>query len=346
MRAILLLLAALALAVPASAHAAETVIILAHSNVNDRGDNPTAAMAVTFKQRVEADSNHAIKVEIFPENQLGTDAKAVALVRKGVIQMAISSVGGIAPLYPLIGVMDFPFAYRRVEEAYAVLDGPFGQRLRADIEAGTGLAILGFGDTGGLFVLTNSKRPVLGPADMAGLRIRTMNVEAHKLLVRSLGAEPVAIAWNHVYDALQTGLADGQMNSVATTRYGRLQVVQKYMTVTNHLYVPFLWTANRDFLAGLSDGQRAIVAAAVADGVQASRALAAANADSRLAQLLPSVQIHRPTDSELDAFRRATQPPMTAFVARTFGGEGSRLLADFLAAIQQARLQLRAQGRE
>ena len=338
MRAIILaLLAFLALTVPTMAAVAETVIFLAHSNINDPNDNPTAAMAMTFKERVEARSDGALRVEIFPENQLGTDAKTVELVRKGIIQMAISSVSGITPLYPLMAVMDYPFAYRRVEEAYTVLDGPFGQRLRTDIEAKAGVAVLGFGDTGGLFVLTNSRRPVRSPADLVGLRIRTMNAEAHRLLVSSMGGEPVTIGWNHVFGALQTGLADGQMNSISTTRYGRLHAVQKYMTLTNHVYVPFLWTANPAFMAGLGDRQRTIIADAVAEGVRASRTLAITASDQQLSALLPSVRIHHPTEAELTAFRDATQPPMREFVERSFGAEGRRLLDDFLAAVKQAQ---------
>jgi tripartite ATP-independent transporter DctP family solute receptor len=294
-------------------------------------------MAVTFKEQVEAQSGGAIKVQIFPEGQLGADAQAVALVKKGVIQMAISSVGGMAKLYPLITAMDFPFAYNQVSEAYAVLDGPFGQFVRDDMEAKTGLAVLGFGDTGGLFVLTNSKHAIHRPSDMAGLRIRTMAFPPHKVVVSSLGAEAVTIPWNYVLDALMTGLADGQINPISTTRYGRLHTVQKYMTLTNHAYVPFLWTANRAFLTGLSDEERQIIAEAVTSGVRASRSLAISVTGDRLAALLPSVQIHSPTETELTAFRRVTQPAARAFVAETLGDEGTRFLDSFLTAVDKAR---------
>jgi len=132
-------------------------------------------------------------------------------------------------------------------------------------------------------------------------------------------------------------VVDGQMNPIETTHYGRLHTAQNYMTLTNHLYAPFLWTANRDFMAGLSEAQRQIVADAVAEGVRASRARTGAYSDSRLAMLFPSVRIHHPTEDELAAFRAATQAPMREFVAATFGEEGRLLLADFLAAIAQAQ---------
>ena len=343
MRALPALLAVLLWVAPLAAMA-ETTIILAHSNKNDRADNPTAAMAVTFKEQVETRSGGAIKVQIFPEGQLGADAQAVALVKKGVIQMAISSVGGMAKLYPLITAMDFPFAYNQVGEAYAVLDGPFGQFVRDDMEAKTGLAVLGFGDTGGLFVLTNSKHAIHRPSDMTGLRIRTMAFPPHKVVVSSLGAEAVTIPWNYVLDALMTGLADGQINPISTTRYGRLHTVQKYLTMTNHAYVPFFWTANREMMAGLSDAERKIVTEAVSKGIQASRAMAISVTGNQLAALLPSVEINYPTEAELDTFRHATQPAARAFVAQSLGDEGTRFLDRFLAAVDQVR-QDKALGR-
>jgi TRAP-type C4-dicarboxylate transport system substrate-binding protein len=224
-----------------------------------------------------------------------------------------------------------------VNEAYAVLDGPFGQFVRADMEAKTGLAILGFGDTGGLFVLTNSKRPIHRPADMAGLRIRTMAFPPHKVVVSSLGAEAVTIPWNYVLDALLTGLADGQINPISTTRYGRLHTVQKYLTMTNHAYVPFLWTANLEMLASLGDKDRKIVTEAVTSGVRASRAMAVSVKGEQLAALLPSVQINYPTEAELSAFRQATRPAARTFIAETLGEEGTRFLDRFLAAVDQVR---------
>jgi tripartite ATP-independent transporter DctP family solute receptor len=296
-------------------------------------------MALTFKELVEKKSNGAIKVQIFPENQLGSDAQSVALVKKGIIQMAISAVGGIANQYPMISAMDFPFAFHKVEEAYAVFDGPFGQRVRADIEAQTGIAVMGFGDTGGLFVLTNSKHPIFQPSDMKGLRIRTMASVSHQAMVRSLGAEPVTVRWDHVYDALQTGLADGQMNSITTTRYGRLHVIQKYMSVTNHAYVPFLWTANPEFLASLSPSDRQLVSDAVTAGIHASRELAIKATGTELQALLPSVQINYLTDAELKEFSQIAQPPMRAFIAEKYGEKGTQFLDDFLAAVDQTRQQ-------
>ena len=87
---------------------------------------------------------------------------------------------------------------------YKVFDGPFGKRLAGDIEEKTGLKVLGFGDSGGFFAITNSKHEVRSPADMKGLKIRTMGLDTHKAVIESMGGQPTAIAWTEVYTALQS----------------------------------------------------------------------------------------------------------------------------------------------
>ena len=127
--------AALSLALslmPVAAHA-EKVLKLSHLNKNDPFDNGTGAMATVFKSLVEAGTNGSIKVVIFPDGQLGKDNEVIQQVKTGVVQSSISSVGGIASVYPMIGVLDMPFAYPNIAVTYDVFDGPFGKSLAADI---------------------------------------------------------------------------------------------------------------------------------------------------------------------------------------------------------------------
>jgi len=313
-------------------------LYLSHLNRNDPEDNGTAAMAVAFKAALDGRSGTGLRVEIFAEGQLGNDPGVVELVRRGVIQSAISSVGGMSTLYPLIGVLDYPFAFRRIEDAYRVLDGPFGDRLRSDIQARTGLAVLGFGDTGGLFVITNSKRAVRTPAEMKGLRIRAMGLPSHQSFLRSLGAEPVAIAWGELYSALQAGAVDGQMNPPSIVRFGQLDEVQRHLTVTNHFYTPYVWVANGAYLAGLRPDQRMAVEEAARAGVEASRQLARKkeSAGAGLSALARRLQVHQLSATEVAAFRAKAQPAMAAFIAETLGSDGVALLEAFRAAIDEA----------
>src|ERR1035437_3755516 len=125
---------------------AQKVIKLAHLNKNDPFDNGTGAMATVFKSLVEAGTNGSVKVQVFPDGQLGKDNEVLQQVKAGVVQSSIASVGGIASIYPMIGVLDMPFAYPNISVTYEVFDGPFGDHLAADISKKTGLDVLGFGD--------------------------------------------------------------------------------------------------------------------------------------------------------------------------------------------------------
>lgn len=104
---------------PVAAHAQKT-IKLAHLNKNDPFDNGTGAMAVVFKSLVESGTNGAVKVDIFPDGQLGKDNEVIQQVKSGVVQSSISSVGGIASVYPMIGILDVPFAYPNIATTYEV----------------------------------------------------------------------------------------------------------------------------------------------------------------------------------------------------------------------------------
>ena len=312
------------------------VIFLAHSNKNEADDNPTAAIAVTFQKRLAELSGGNLRVEIFPENQLGSDAKTLNLVHKGVIQMSISSVSGMSKVCPILGVLDFPFAFHRLEDTYPVFDGDFGAQLRQIFAAKAGVDVLGFGDTGGFFQLTNSKHPIRSPADMVGLRIRTIPLESHKVIIRSLGGEAVGISWGQLPNALQGGVVDGQMNPVSIIRYARLDLVQKYLTMTNHLYVPFLLLANQDFLAGLTPDERIQVETAARDAILASRTMAKASRsqEADLGAALPSMIVYRPTADEIAQFRSITQAAARENIEKSFGAEGTDLLDAYLKAIQ------------
>lgn len=324
-------------AMPVAAHAEKT-IKLAHLNKNDPFDNGTGAMAVVFKSLVESGTNGAVKVEIFPDGQLGKDNEVIQQVKSGVVQSSISSVGGIASVYPLIGVLDVPFAYPNIATTYEVFDGPFGQKLAGDIAKKTGLEVLGFGDSGGFFAFTNSKRPIKSPDDMKGLKIRTMGLESHKAVVSSIGGQPVAINWAEVYTSLQTGVADGQMNPIPIVKFAKFDEVQKYLTLTNHLFTPYVWIFNKQFFDGLSAGEKEVVKAAARSAIVACRGInrIIEASDRGLPALAQKMQVYSPTPAELAKFRELTQPAVKAQIVKSFGAEGEALMKDFLAAVDKA----------
>ncbi len=317
---------------------AEKVMKLHHLNNDDPFDNPTGAMAIVFKNLVESGTNGSVTVQTFPNAQLGKDGEVLSQVRAGVVQSGIHSVGGFASAYPMIGVLDVPFAFPNIATTYEVFDGPFGDKLAADIEAKTDLKILGFGDSGGFFAITNSKHQVKTPEDMKGLKIRTMGLDTHKALINSLGGEPAAIAWTEVYTALQTGVADGQMNPVPIISFARFDEVQKYLSLTNHLFAPYVWAVNKSFWDGLTPEEQGVVQAAAKSAIVAGRGISRIieASDRGLPKLAKEMEVYAPTAEERAAFREAAQPAVKKVIVETHGAEGEELLNSFMAAIDEA----------
>jgi tripartite ATP-independent transporter DctP family solute receptor len=343
-RSRLLLAAALAVAalfmvalVPVPADAAK-VIKLHHLNKDDPFDNATGAMATVFKSLVESGTNGGIEVQTFPNGQLGKDGDVVTQVKSGVIQSGIHSVGGFATVYPMMGVIDVPFAFPNISATYAVFDGPFGAKFAADIEQKTGLKVLGFGDSGGFFHFTNSKRPITSPDDMKGLKIRTMGLETHKAIVSALGAQPAAIAWTEVYTALQTGVADGQMNPVPIISFAKFNEVQKYLTLSGHLFAPYVWVMNKDFYNGLTPAEKNVIGYAVKSAIVAGRGVSRAieSSDRGLEGLAKDMKINALTPEQLVNFRDATMPAVKQIIVEKHGAEGEAMMKAFLEAIETA----------
>jgi TRAP-type transport system periplasmic protein len=333
---LMLSLAAITFA-PAPAEAGK-VIKIHNLNKDDPFDNPTGAMVTVFKSLMEAGTNGDIQVQTFPNGQLGKDNEVVSQVKAGVIQTGIHSVGGFASIYPMMGVIDVPFAFPNISATYAVFDGPFGAKLAADIEQKTGLKVLGFGDSGGFFHFTNSKRPIKSPEDMKGLKIRTMGLDTHKAIVSALGGQPSVIPWAEVYTALQTGVADGQMNPVPIISFAKMNEVQKYLTLSGHLFAPYVWVMNKAFYDSLTPQEKLVLNDAVKSAIVAGRGVARAieASDKGMAALGKEMQVNALTPEQRAKFRDLTMPEVKKIIVEKYGPEGEAMMKAFLEAVDTA----------
>lgn len=329
---------ALCLLVAASAGAAETApvtIHLAHTQLQDPSLDSAAAMAAAFKREVEARTQGAVIVAIFPEGQLGGNRDLTKLVDSGVVQSAMVTVGGLAARYPLIAVTQMPFALNSREAATKVFDGPFGIALAADIEQRAGLAVLGFGDSGGFHILTNSRRPVHGPKDVDGLKLRTIpGLDTLNAMIKGMGGVPVKTSSREEFTALASGVIDGQMNPAPVIVTRRYDDVQRYATITNHLYAPYIWLFNASALAALPPEHQQTVREAARQAILAGREAVTAleNSARGLPALRRRMDVTDLTEAERAEFRAATQPAVADAIARSLGEDGTRLLQAFQAA--------------
>jgi tripartite ATP-independent transporter DctP family solute receptor len=332
--------AAIALGLAALPAQAEKVLKISHLNPGDPFNNNSGAMTSVFKSLVEAGTNGSVKVQIFSDGQLGKDNEVIEQTRTGVIQSNISSSGGVAQHYPLIGVFDLPFAFPNISVVHDVMDkdSSFGMKLTADIEKKTGLKVLGLLDSGGYFAISNSKRAVKTLADMEGLRIRTMTLPTHEAIITSLGAKPTPLPWAEVYTALQTGVADGQMNPVPIIAFAKFDEVQEYLTLTQHIITPYVWFMNMDFYNSLSADEKSVVDYAAKAATVAGRGISRIiEASSRgLPHLSKNMKVNSISEAERKKFASASQPAVRNLIKEKFGAEGVDMLEAMSASIKQA----------
>ncbi len=315
------------------------VLKLSHLNPQQPKEVATAAMAEVFKSMVESGTNGSITVEIYSNGVLGNERESMEQVQNGVTHSYIASGGGMATFYPMFSIVNIPFSITNYSVAYEVYDGEFGQQMAADIEEKTEFKVLGFGESGGFFQLTNSERPIRTPADMEGLKFRTMTIPIHMEFMRSLGASPTPIAWAELYTALQTGVVDGQHNPIPIIKIGKLEEVQQYLTLTNHMYTPYVWVLNSDFYSSLSSEEQVIVdeAARVANlaGRGVNRLIEAS--EEGLPYLAEEMEVYKPTSEEMQMFKDAAIPASMDFIEEEYGAEGAQFAQDYLDAIEAAQ---------
>lgn len=321
------------------------VLKLAHLNPQDPFDNPTAPIAAVFKNMVEAKTNENIKVEIYAAGVLGKERESMEQVQQGVIQSYIGSGTGISQFYMLYDITNLPFALNSYSVAYEVYDGPFGQEMAEDIRKKTGFKVLGYGESGGFFQITNSKRPIKSPADMKGLKIRTMSIPLHMGVVESLGGAPTPIAWAEVYTALQTGVVDGQMNPIPIINTAKLYEVQKYITLTNHLYAPYVWVLTDKWFQALTPAEKEIILDAAKTAIMAGRGLnrIIESSDKGLPVMAKKMEVYTPTAEELSQFRKLAVAGAQKIISEKLGNEGKAWTDKYLKAIEAAEKRVKAQ---
>jgi len=213
------------------------------------------AGAAAFAKSIEASSNGQFKIQQFPNSALGGEREVIEGLQLGTIDLAIVSTGATLNFVPDTGVFDLPFLFRDLAHARKVLDGPIGQKMLAKFPS-HGLIALAWGEQG-FRHLTNNVRPVVEPADAKGLKIRTTENPIHIAAFRQLGVLATPMAWPEVATALQQGTIDGQENPLSVIVSAKLWQLQKYLSLTGHVYGPALVLMSPNVYNGLSAADKA-----------------------------------------------------------------------------------------
>ena len=210
---------------------AEYTIKIGHS---DTTTNLIHVSLENFAAYVNEQSGGKVKVDIYASEQLGSNAEMAEMVEMGSLDAMMLPQGQLATYSEKVNALGLPFLFSDYESVYKVLDSEIGEELVADL-ANRNMIQLAYWENG-LRQVTNSKRPIETPADLAGLKIRTPEDSMTIAIFTALGASPSPLAFSELYLALQQGTFDGQENPVSNIYANNFADVQKYISITNHKY--------------------------------------------------------------------------------------------------------------
>jgi TRAP-type C4-dicarboxylate transport system substrate-binding protein len=304
-------LLASALAVAPLAVVAQEYTLRATANSNT--DDEDYDGLVVFKNFVEAASNGAIEVELYIGTQLcGNGAECLQGVADGSIDIFISTSGGAAGIFPYVQVLDLPYLMTGDRIAETVLQGDFVRTMRdmALEDSGGLIRLMTIGNTGGWRNFANTERRIQTPADMEGLKIRTVVADLPQELTRALGASPTPIPWPELFTSLQTGVVEGTKNGITDIMGMKFpEAGLQYITLDGHAYMGALWWMNNDRFLSMPEELRRVVM----DGFyQLQQATFASPKRKSIPAYEAFVEgggdIYVPTPEEKDAFREAAAP--------------------------------------
>ncbi|UQY35826.1 TRAP transporter substrate-binding protein [Pseudomonas fulva] len=282
-------------------------------------DSDTQSLAAKeFAQRVKDGSKGELLVRPYGNSMLGNDQAMIAGVRGGTIEMEMSGTPNFSGLTPRMSVLDLPFVFADSAHAYRVLDGEIGQQLLDDLSAYNlkGLAYweVGFRD------ITNSRKPVLVPDDVKGLKIRTSSNPAQIQAFRLLGANPQPLPLAELYNALEMRAVDAQEHPLSITWSSGFYEVQKYLSQTHHAYTALVVVMNKKKFDALPAEQQTLLVDAARAAGATQRRMNTENDSKFLVELAEKgMQIEPNVDRE--AFRKVVSAPVREAFVKQHGSE-------------------------
>lgn len=238
-------------------------------------------------------SNGTLQIEIYPNQQLGTEREILELIQIGSLDMTKVSVATLENFAPKTRILGLPYLFKDRQHAFEVLDGPIGQKLLDDGQK-YWLKGLGFYDAGSRSFYSK-EQPIEHPDDLKGLKIRVMESVTAIDMVQSMGGSPTPISWGELYTSLQQGVVDGAENNPPSFYLSRHYEVCKFYSLNEHTFSPDVLIAGTHFWNKLSEQEIKWLTEAVNNSIAYQRQLWAAAEEEALEEVQKAgVQIIRP----------------------------------------------------
>jgi tripartite ATP-independent transporter DctP family solute receptor len=300
-------LSALTMGFAISTASAQTVMRISISSPQ----NSHQGVAIdTFAKEVEKLTDGRYVIKTFYASSLGAEREAMESVQMGTQELTWTSSGPVPNFVPEVKILDVPFLFRDYPHARAVLDGPIGDDLLKKFDA-KGFKALAWGENG-FRHMTNNKHPIKVPADMNGLKMRTVENPVHIQAYKAFGINPTPMAFSEVFTALQQGTVDGQENPISVITASKFDQVQKHLTLTGHVYSPGVYLMSKASFDKLSDADKKAFIQAAKVGVQANRDRIDSDEKNAVADLRgKGMEVVETIDKA--QFQAALAPVMTSF---------------------------------
>lgn len=285
------------------AQAAEYTFSFAHVLIED---TPNGQAALRFKEEVEEKSEGRIQINVLPAAQVGGDVEIIEQIQMGLVDIGIPPTATLGNFEPRMQILDLPFLLPDYDTMVQVLDGDVGREILDTLSEHNMHAVNFWG--AGFRHMTNNDRPIEGPEDLEGIRMRTMQAPIVISTYQNFGANATAMAFTEVYNGLQQGVVSGQENPFANIYTMRFHEVQDYLTLTNHAYHAYATVVNQDSWDSLPEDLQEIMTEAFNNGRTTSRELTLQDEETILAAISDEIAITELTPEAREAFIEASMP--------------------------------------
>ncbi|MDA9493620.1 TRAP transporter substrate-binding protein [Bradyrhizobium sp. CCBAU 11361] len=315
-------IAALALSGPASA---QSPVIIKFSHVVAT-DTPKGKASEKFKELAEKYTGGKVKVEVYPNSTLYKDKEELEALQLGSVQMLAPSNSKFGPLgIREFEVFDLPYILPDLKTLRKVTEGPLGLRLLKLLDS-KGITGLAYWDNG--FKQMSANKKLIAPTDYQGVKFRIQSSRVLQAQFKALGSLPQVMAFSEVYQALQTGVVDGQENTWSNIYTQKMHEVQKYITETNHGYIGYVVIVNKKFWDDLPADIREQLSKAMKEATDFNNTQSQKENDDALAEIKKGgkSEIIKLTPEQDEAMRKAMEPVYKDAASRV----GQPLIDEFL----------------
>jgi tripartite ATP-independent transporter DctP family solute receptor len=295
-------------AVASDAAHAQQKIVLKASDVHPAG-YPTVVAVEDIGKKLDKATNGRLSVAMYPAMQLGGEKEAIEQAQVGAIAFARVSVGALGPVVDDLNVFNLPYVFRNTEHMQHVIDGPIGQDLLDKVtNSGKGLVGLAWMDAGARNFYS-TKKPIKTMADLKGMKVRVMGNPMFVDMANSMGGNGIAMGYDQVFTALQTGVVDGAENNPPSFVFDNHYQAAKFYTVDEHLIVPEMVVFSKKIWDGLSKDEQALLVKFSKEAQQEERKLWAAYEKQAMDKAKAAgIEIIQVSDAEKKVFQAAVKP--------------------------------------